>query len=284
MELTSIFEHLDNLFAQEKLDEAESYLSQMCAQAERDGDIDACIGLYNELIGLYRVSGKDASCFAAAEKALTLLKAAGLTDSVHYATALLNYATARTVFGYLNEALSLYQQAEAIYAARLQPDDARLASLYNNLSLLWIKRGDPEQSLCQLEKSLAILLKQENTQSEIATCYTNMALCHLRGDRQGQAEDCLDQAEAIFLALPYYDTHFDNMLAVLGQLRYQQSRYAESADCFQRALDHVGKVFGHGQNYVLLCRNCAAAWAAAGEQDKSAWYQSLADEAEREGS
>ena len=54
----------------------------------------------------------------------------------------MNYATAKSAFRELTEALSLYRRAEAVYRELLPASDYRFASLYNNMAQAMLKSND----------------------------------------------------------------------------------------------------------------------------------------------
>lgn len=278
MDIKQVLSHLDTLLEQQQMSAAADYLDKMAAEAELEGDTTARLTLYNEIIGFHRVSGNREKSYAAAEKALALLRENGMDNTIHYATTLLNYATARVIFRELPEALKLYREVETLYARLLDPVDYRIASLYNNISQALLKSGDAKQGGEYLEKSLAILeqLDEDGVDAAIATCLTNIGYNRMsQGDLKG-AEEYLTRAEARFKSFNYYDPHYDSVLAGFGQLNYRKGDYPAAADYFDRAAHHVESLFGRNQNYALCCRNAAAAWRAAGNAEKAAEYEALA--------
>ena len=278
MDIKQTLSQLDKLLEQQDMAGAARFLDRMAEQAEFEDDTTARLTLYNEIIGFHRVSGNREKSYGAADKALALLREKGMDVTIHYATTLLNYATARVIFRELPEALALYREVEALYAQLLDPIDYRNASLYNNISQALLKAGKVEEGGAYLEKSLSVLeqLNEDGVEAAIATCLTNIAYNKMSHGDLDAAEDYLTRAEARFKSFDYYDPHYDSVLAGFGQLKHRRGEYAAAADYFDQAARHVESLFGRNQNYALCCRNAAAAWRAAGNEEKAAHYEALA--------
>ena len=192
------------------------------------GDGEAAVTILNELEGFWRAAGQKEKSYAAAEKALGLLRNLDREETIEYATTLLNYATAMMVFGDTQDALAIYRHVEGIYQSQLPADDYRYASLYNNMAQALLRARDVVTAASYFEKSLALLEKMPDTESEKATCCSNIAVCFMAQGALNEARACLEKAEDLFRALPN-DPHYDSMLACRGQLEYLSRNYAEAA-------------------------------------------------------
>ena len=100
MQIRETLSHLDTLLHQCRLDEAETYLTQAIAQAQTAQDTESEKLLRNEQIGFYRDCGKFPQALDTAAKARALFEDAGETDSISYATTLLNCANAYRAAGW----------------------------------------------------------------------------------------------------------------------------------------------------------------------------------------
>jgi len=278
MKIEEIFNKIDELFQQGKVEEAEMYMDTTLAEAEAEGDFSACVALYNELAGYCRVSGNKEKCFDMLQKALAVQENEGLGDTISYATTLLNKATACAAFDINDEAFALYKKVEAMYEKLIDKDDFRVASLYNNMSSVLLKSGDLTKGIDYLEKSKDILEKLTDSQVETATCNTNIALLKTAEGRFEEAEDNLQAAYDFFAGLPNHDVHFDSTLAAFGNLRYRQKRFEEAAGYFAEAAANIEKAFGKNYNYAAVCHNCALSWEAAGNSEKADEYEKMAEE------
>ncbi|MCD8164556.1 MAG: hypothetical protein LUE09_14365 [Synergistaceae bacterium] len=112
MDIENVLRRFEELLARGRVEEAGQYLEETAAISERSGDGLAEASCRNELTGFWRVCGQREKSYASAERALALLSENGLAGIIDYATALLNYATAKSVFGESAEALPLYRRVE----------------------------------------------------------------------------------------------------------------------------------------------------------------------------
>lgn len=280
LDAAAILKRFDDLLAEGRVREAGTYLEEQSALAEREGDNNAAVSIYNELEGFWRAAGQQEKSYAAAEKALDLLKGLGLEETIDYATTLLNYATAKMVFGDTQNALALYRRVEEIYQTQLKPDDYRYASLYNNMAQSLLRSRDMKIAGEYFLRSLRLLEKMEDVESEKATCCCNMAVCLMAQGGMNEARAYLERAEEAFRSLPN-DPHADSMLACRGQLEYLSGNYAAAAGYYQRAAENIEKRFGRNVNYAVMCRNCSKALAAAGNEAEAERWAGLAAAAGR---
>ena len=112
MDTQQMFQELDRLYAQGKLDEAEEKMMGWMKEGLDSGNKSLCLMMCNEMEGLYRNTGRVAQAVDMADMALSLIAGMGLDGSIHHGTTLLNAATARRMAGDVEKALS---QREATY-------------------------------------------------------------------------------------------------------------------------------------------------------------------------
>ncbi|OUO94053.1 tetratricopeptide repeat protein [Cloacibacillus sp. An23] len=277
MEVSKILAEYDAMLAAGRRREAGEFLSEAADVAAREDDAVSEASLRGELTGYWRVFGEPEKSFASAERALFLLESRGLGESAAYATALLNYATAKTAFRMTDEALALYGRVAEIYEKTVAPGDYRFASLYNNMAQALMRAGRASEALGYFERSLALLSPPEDA-AEIATCRTNMAYCLTAEKKLDEAERSLALAEEIYSALPD-DPHLASALSCRGQLSYIRGEYARAAEYFAKSAETVERFFGRTANYAAACRSCAKSFEAAGMADEAAKYRALADAA-----
>ncbi len=277
MDAEKILGTYDAMLARGDVRGACDYLESAADEAARENDAAAEASFRGELTGCWRVRGDAVKSFDSADRALSLLESLGLAESEACATALLNYATAKTAFGMTGEALALYRRAEAIYSRSAAADDYRLASLYNNMAQALMRAGRSPEALEYFRRSMA-MLSPENDAVEIATCSTNMAFCMLAGKDAGEAERLLARAEEIYASFPD-DPHAASALSCRGQLLYMRGEYAQEAEYFRKSAEHVERIFGRTANYAAACRSCARSLEAAGMTEAAEKYRALADSA-----
>ena len=114
---------------------AERHLEYWLQEARLQGDGRTILLLCNELIGLHRKLGHRQEALAFCQKALEQVERMGIGQNIGAATTYLNAATAYKAFGKAQEAIPLFERAEAIYQRELAPQDPRIGGLYNNMGL-----------------------------------------------------------------------------------------------------------------------------------------------------
>lgn len=170
-----ILSRLDGYLDKKDFSAAERHLAYWIGEAEaaRDGRTEMLIR--NEQMGLFRKLGRRPEALAAAEAALARLAALGLSGTVGAATALLNAATVYKAFGEAERALALYGEARAIYERELDPSDARLGGLYNNMALALTDLGRFSEANELYRRAIAVMAGVERGELEIAITHLNMA-------------------------------------------------------------------------------------------------------------
>ena len=160
MQVQEILQQLDTLLKNSRLQEADVFLKEQIAAAEQAKDWQTALTLYNEQIGFFRDCGRFPESLAVGEKALECVEKLHLKQTIAHATTLLNVANAQRAAGMQEAALNSYQQVKQLYDSLLSPTDGRVASYYNNLSLLYQEMGDWEASCAALEQALQIVTQQ----------------------------------------------------------------------------------------------------------------------------
>ena len=274
MNIDEILKKLDGLFADEKLEEVEPFLLSCMRQAKAGDEYGIYISVGNELIGFYRSISRDEEAFAVAEDVLLLMEELQLEGTVHFATTLLNTATAYRAAGRYEEALGDYRRALEIYQRDLPKDDYRLAGLYNNISILLEKLDENEKSALFLQKAIQIVEKQPGSRLELATSRTNLALIQLKLNRLEEAKKLLDAACRAFEEDGgITDAHYSAALAGQGEVCYRQGGLERALGYYEHALFEVEKHFGRNQGYGLLCGNCSLVCRELGRKAEADEYE-----------
>lgn len=170
-----IIQRLDDCFQRNDYHSAEQALLTYSEEAREGGDLHTELFVQNELMGLYRKTGKESEAFCALDKALETIEKLQVSEQVGSATTYLNGATVLKAFGKAEESLALFERAKRIYERKLPENDNRLAGLYNNmgLTLVDLKRFNEANAL--YERAISVLKKTESGDLEIAITYLNMA-------------------------------------------------------------------------------------------------------------
>lgn len=142
MNIDEFFSRLDGYFQKNELDKAAPFLTDSLEKAKEAEDYASYITIGNEMIGFYRSVSMFREAFDIAEDVLLLMEELQLGESEHFATTLVNTATAYRAAGKPQQALQYYRQALQIYGRLLPEGDYRFAGLYNNMSILLEQMGE----------------------------------------------------------------------------------------------------------------------------------------------
>lgn len=281
MNVDDFFAKLDSFFEKNEVDKIDDFLVASLEQAKDEEDYAAYISICNEMIGFYRSVSAFEKAYAAAEDVLLLMEELKLENTEHFATTLLNAATAYSVGGDCAHALRLYRQAIQIYQGILAPEDYRYAGLYNNMSILLEKMQENEEAIDCAKKALSIIEKLEDSESQTATTLTNLALLYFKVSDNGEAKRCLERAIDLFEKDKDGDApneHYSGALAGMGEACYREQEYEKALNYYERALALVKQHYGENMSYGILCENCAAVCGSMGEEEKQKAYADRARE------
>lgn len=279
MNIDDFFAKLDSYFDRNETDKIDGFLVSSLESAKEEEDYAAYISICNEMIGFYRSVSAFEKAYQAAEDVLLLMEELKLEDTQHFATTLLNAATAYSAAGDYDQALRLYRQAIQIYERLLPAEDYRWAGLYNNMSIMLEKSNENEEAVECGKKALAIIEKQEGNEAQTATTLTNLALVYFKLSKNEQAKRCLERAIALFEQDDEPNEHYSGALAGMGEACYRDKEYEKSLSYYERALADVKRHYGENMSYGILCENCAAVCESMGDEERRNSYADKAREA-----
>lgn len=279
MNVDKFFETLDAYFANQELDKVDPFLVSSLEQAKEEEDYGAYITICNEMIGFYRSISAFEKAYVAAEDVLLLMEEMQMENTEHFATTLLNAATAYRAAGDYETALRHYRQALQIYNGILQPQDYRYAGLYNNMSILLEKMEENEDAIDYANKALAIIETLEGGEMETATTLTNLALLYFKISQTETAKDLLERALALFEKRgENTDAHYSGALAGVAEAWYRMQDYGKALIYYEKALEEVKKHFGENMSYAVLCENCVAVCEKLEDEKRRQFYLGRAAE------
>lgn len=279
MNIDRFFEELDSYFEKNDTAGVDAYLTASLQAAREEEDYAAYISICNEMIGFYRSVSAFEKAYVAAEDVLLLMEELKLEETEHFATTLLNAATAYSAGGNFDQALRLYRQAMQIYDRLLSPEDYRWASLYNNMSIMLEKAGENEEAADCAKRALAIIERQKGNEVQTATTLTNLALVYFKLSENGEAKRCLARAIDLFeQETGEPNEHYSGALAGMGEACYRDGEYERALSYYERALEDVKRHYGENMSYGILCENCAAVCGAMGDGEKQKSYADRAQE------
>lgn len=259
-QITEFMKKLDELYQKKQFSGIESYLNNGINDALGRHDEGTALILLNELMGYYRSVSRHADCAEAAEKALALIRAMGLEGTVNHGTTLLNAATGLRAAGENDRAEETYRKAQAILESQLPAEDYRLASLYNNMSLLYAAMGRLELAAEYARKALERIEQNPDAQAELAISLSNLGGMYTRLGQSERAHRCLERAVRLFEQLPGGDDpHYPAALCALAELHFHQGEPEKSAELFRRALGLIERAYGRNDDWQTTRRNLAAA-------------------------
>ena len=228
-----ILTRLDEYLAQNDYDAAERHLLYWLA--EKRGS-SAAVGLYNELLGIYRKTGQEEKALESVKNALQMIEDLKLGGGISAATTYLNAATVLHAFGRAEEGLPLFERAREIYERELSPSDTRMGGLYNNMgtTLVTLRRFAEADALYQ--KAIAIMRDVPDGDLEVAVTLLNMASAveaekgMLAGDEEITA--LLDEARALIEAHGERDGYYAFVLSKCAPVYryYGHFRYANELE------------------------------------------------------
>lgn len=278
MDINVFFTKLDTLFQENKIAEVDPFLRASLEQAKEEEDYAAYISICNEMIGFYRSISEFKKAYDAAEDVLLLMEELQMDQTEHFATTLLNTATAYRAAGNFKQAYVYYEQALRIYEGLIAPDDYRYAGLYNNMSILLEKMERNEEAIAFAKKALAIIEKLDQGEMETATTLTNLALLCFKVSEYQEAQALLERALTLFeQGGDQTDAHYSGALAGIGEAWYHMKDYEKSLQAYEKALQEVEKHFGRNESYAVLCENCAAVCGLSGKKERQQEYLQTAE-------
>lgn len=277
MNIDTFFEELDSYFDKNETEKIDGFLTASLEKAKEEEDYAAYISICNEMIGFYRSVSAFEKAYTAAEDVLLLMEELKLEDTEHFATTLLNAATAYSAAGDYAQALRLYRQAMQIYERLLPPEDYRWAGLYNNMSIMLEKAGEDREAAESAKKALAIIEKQPGNEAQTATTLTNLALVYFKLSENEEAKNCLTRAIELFeQGGGEPNEHYSGALAGMGEACFRDGAYEKSLSYYERAMEDLKRHYGENMSYGILCENCAAVCGSMGDGDKQKSYQEKA--------
>ena len=279
MNIDNFYKTLDSLFEERQIDKVDPFLNSSLEQAKAEEDYGAYISICNEMIGFYRSISAFEKAYIAAEDVLLLMEELNMENTEHFATTLLNAATAYRAAEDYATALRYYKQALQIYDGILQPQDYRYAGLYNNMSILFEKMNENDEAIAYANKALSIIETIPDSESEIATTMTNLALLYFKAEQAEKAKELLEKALSLFeQSGENTDAHYSGALAGVAEAWYRMQDYDKALEYYDKALEEVKIHFGENMSYAILCDNCATVCGKLGDTEKQASYQNRAKE------
>lgn len=272
MDMNNVLGQLDKLFAENRLEKIDGFLTGHYETAKEEGDYGAQLSLLNELIGYYREMTWYDKAEEAVKNTLELLKRQEFAGELAEGTSLLNVANVYRAMGRFEESEEYYNKAERIYKQSLEAQDFRFASLYNNASLLYQAQERYDKAAESLLSALAIAENHAGAEIELAVTYTNLGQVYLKlyetnnekTDDLESAKEYLNKAENIFEKTDKKDYHYCGCANAFGALYFMTGDYKKSVQYYEEALLNMYETVGFTDNYQSIRENLMLAYEKAG--------------------
>lgn len=277
MDINGILNQVDDYFAQNQGEKARVLLEESIQQAVEEQDDNSLLQLLNELLGYYREVSLVEESFQIAEQAIVQARRMGLEGTLPYATTLLNVANAYRAGGRLEDSLACYLEVRGIYARLLSSENLLVASLENNLSLLYQEMGDYDHAKECLLRALQIV-EAKGEPFETAVTHANLANTCLQLEEMEEALEYAKQAVARFEELEVKDAHYAAALTALGTYYYKKEEKSQAKEYFAKAMQMMEQSLGRNAYYYRLEEYWKACGGAAAEQGASSAKSSSAEQ------
>ena len=268
MDIQKILEKVDELFEENRGEDAEQLMLDSIAGAVQEQDDEALLGLLNELLGYYRETSRFDQAEKIAAQAVAQAERMGLDGTLPYATTLLNVANAYRAGGRYRESMEYYRKVQELYGSLFQTDNMFVAGLQNNLSLLYQETERYEEALECQRKALEIA-EHCGAEYESAVTGANMAATCVQLGKLQEARECALCAVERFRRLGTEDSHYAAALAALGACSYREGDFQKALEYYRQARDLVERGIGRNEGFRRLQEHveaCEQALAAVDER------------------
>lgn len=256
IDMEQFLENLDALYTDGKAAEIEDYLLEGIRRARECNQPAAEFFMQNELMGHYRVVSRYEDCLACAEETKELADSMGIQGTVHYGTMLLNMATGYRAAGKYEPSETYYLQAKDIYGKLLPDTDYRMASLHNNISLLYGEIGRLEEAKQELLQALAIIEKLKASGFQVAITYTNLGNLCFKMKEHEQGTLYMERAAALFeQGEGEDDPHYASVLAGLAESYFHGGDLEKALKYYEKSLVILEKNYGRNDAFRITADN-----------------------------
>lgn len=206
MTLNAFYEELDSYYKNYDFKGLEEFLNKVL---NFDCGRELELAALNELVGLLRGLERHDEAVATGIRAHALVKDMKLANTIHEGTVMLNLATAMRCKEMYTESIELYGRVKDIYIRELADNDYRMASLYNNMSIVYEKLGNYTEAKSMLIKAMDIIVLYPEAGIELATSYVNLSQVQLLCGEKENAKKSIDVAMKMFEERKAYeDIHY----------------------------------------------------------------------------
>ena len=234
-----ILEKLDSYLNKNDYASAKRHLLYWLDEAKRFDESRVELLIYNELMGLYRKTGRKEDALSCVSFALQKISAMGIDSDVGAATTFLNCATVYKAFGQPKESLSLFLRAKNVYETELEPTDSRLGGLYNNMALTLVDLHRFSEADELYEKAISVMSRVRGGELEVAVTYLNKASAaeaeHGLEASESQVSFYLDKTERILETYTKRDGYYAFVCEKCASVFEYYGRFFYAKELIRRA-------------------------------------------------
>ena len=267
MDLNKFFYDLDEFIEKGMTEEAVHYVQQTMEEAEKAGDKQALVAIYNEAGSICRDFSKYSEAETYYLEALKLIDEVGASGSESHGTTMINYGTCLGNSGRYEEAAEAFGKAASILASLGMVDDYRMAALYNYMSWVAQEQGKLEDAGEYLSKALLLLKAIPESEGEQAASYTNLANLYWAQGLLDEAKVTLLKAVNIYKEQEFLkgEGRYAAAISALANIYFSEGDYEKCAILCREALQEIEKEFGRNDAWNVVSDNLAEAEAKAKE-------------------
>ena len=131
-----------------------------------------------------------------------------------------------------------------------------MASLHNNLSLLYSETGRLDEAKQELELAMDIIRKLDDAEIEVAITHTNLGNLCFQMQEIEEGKRHMEMAVRIFeKTRDGKDSHFASALSGLGEACFHEGDLESSANYYRRALKEIDRFYGENEYYRVTKQN-----------------------------
>ena len=153
-----ILSKLDEHLYKNDYSSAERHLKYWLSEASGAGDHRTELLMLNELMGIYRKTGRRDEALSCADGACERISKLGISHQVGAATTYLNAATVYKAFGMADKGILLFESAKKTYESELEANDSRFGGLYNNMALALVDLGRYDEANALYAKVIEVMM------------------------------------------------------------------------------------------------------------------------------
>lgn len=170
----NMFQEVQKYYNSHDMPRAGACMEYWLKQAQNASCWQEELTILNELIGFYRKTGNPEKGLHVMQRAEQIITGHELENTEAAGTTWLNIATAYRAFGKTQQSYNYFVKTKQNYLQQMEPFDYRMASLHNNMALLFLDIGYLGKAKEEFEQAIEILQTDPESEAELVTTYINL--------------------------------------------------------------------------------------------------------------